>query len=233
MERPVLCRNCRVATRVLRKLGFRDNIAWGPQMTPNGATEVHHGYHSNARQAVERVETQEEYKRRVEEFNSTEPFGKVHKYHELTPMCTSYRSEIAWVTAGRPIRTTVYLAHPLSGNFERNKQNAADWLRFLRRLGTQAISELVGYEFEHRPVIMCPWLGGAEPDEATPGGREAVLADCKDTVMLYDELWYVGGQISPGMFDESKVAWLVRDLTHLGEKPPVPNHQPKNARRRR
>ncbi len=211
------CRGCTRAAHILRRIGFRDSITWGCYSDRPGATTVH-GFHSNTEQAPRRVTTEK----------PTDDLGKgagwwtptTSEVLSPTPLCFTYRSELAWLTAGRPQRVMVYMAHPVAGDFERNVENAGRWLRWLRSLSTSGYAELTGFPYSMRPAIHAPWLAGIVPDDDVYGGREAALQECRDTVMLYDELWYVGGRVSSGMSYESAPAMVVRNLTHLGKVPP-------------
>lgn len=218
------CRDCVTASAVLRRLGFRDTITWGPVF--GSPSETQHAWHSNAGGYTTRVETEVEFKRRVQSHRMMGlaeekllPEGQSLTEYAKHPLCSHYRGELAWLSAGRPTRTTVYLAHPVAGDFERNVANATAWFRYLRGLLTHELSELVGHQFERKPLILCPWLAGIQPDEESPGGRESMLIDCRDTVMMFDEVWLLS-RVTPGMSFESTVARVTRNLTHLGESPP-------------
>lgn len=218
------CHSCVTAASVLRRLGFRDTITWGPIVGSPNLTS--HGWHSNSGEQVTRVETRDEYYRRTELRKMSHtggddlPFGQMVSEYSKHPLCQNYRSELAWLAAGRPTRTTVYLAHPVSDNFGPNITNAIVWFRHLRGLSAYSLSELVGVQYDYKPLILCPWLSGIQPDEESPGGREQMLADCRDTVMMFDEVWLLW-RITDGMRYESGRARVVRDLTHLGKSPPM------------
>lgn len=223
------CRDCLTAASVLRRLGFQDTISWGP--IDNSPTLIAHGYHANSGAHVDRVETEAEYKNRtgapdakapVEGARGRKhsPFGLVRREYQRQPLCTHYRNELAWLMAGKPVRTTVYLAHPVADDFAANVENVTAWFRYLRGLSGYSISELVGFQYDYKPLILCPWLAGIQPDGESPGGREGMLADCRDTVMMFDEVWLLW-RVTEGMAFESRNARVVRDLTHLGKTPPM------------
>jgi len=214
------CRGCQLAAFTLRRMGFRDEIVWG--VIPSAPTQTVHAQHSNSGVYVERVETDREYKRRVEEFKgqAQDPFGRMVREWRAESLCTRYRSELGWMMANRTPRVTVYMAHPVSGDFADNVLNATIWFRYLRRLSASSLTELTGVNYDAgRPLILCPWLAGIEEDELSPGGREGVLADCRDTVRMFDEVWLVGGRTTEGMLIEAAAAPVVRDLTRLGPLP--------------
>jgi len=154
------------------------------------------------------------------------PVATVHASHSNTKgqsLCSAYRSELAWLTAGRPTRILVYLAHPVSPagdvTFHDNVSSATRWLRYLRRLPVSTLSEFAGVYYEQKPLIMAPWLAAIEEDELHPGGRDGALSDCRDMVSMFDELWAVGGSVTEGMKVEISGAKVARDLTHLGRYP--------------
>lgn len=217
------CRQCQTAAHIIRRIGFRDTISWGVM---GGPSNVLHATHANASRKEDRPETEDEYKRRKAEAEAygskakIKPFGQtVTDKHQL-PLCRLHSTELAWLAAGRPTRVTVYMAHPVSGpDFHDNVLRATKWLKYLRRLPQSTINELVGCEFQQRPLILCPWLAAIEEDEMYPGGREAVIADSRDAVMMFDEVWLLGGRITDGMRVEAQAARVLRDLTHLGESP--------------
>lgn len=144
------------------------------------------------------------------------------------------------------MRTVVYMAHPLSGDFENNIHNGNLWFRFLRSLSVAGVAKLLEGQsvnrraisvekypgkpevrtilvrpFDEPPVIVAPWLTCPLPDHKYPGGRPKALNDGLAVIGLLDEVWCVGGRISQGMLGESIVAKCARDLTHWGVKPPV------------
>lgn len=147
------------------------------------------------------------------------------------------------------MQTIVYMGHPLSGDFDKNKRGAEDWFTFLRSLSLKGIHRLIGERtkvvrsefkvvdvsdrevvmeeksilvdpFDTIPIIIAPWLACTVPDGQYPGGRSRAISDCRGVVRIVDEMWQVGGSISSGMGDEARVAKRVRDLTHWGAVPP-------------
>lgn len=132
-------------------------------------------------------------------------------------LCSSYASELLWQMAGRPDRTLVYLAHPLSvGHFDINVDSAARWVRFLRSMNPIELERwsrgLVIVDV--RPVVMAPWLGGVASDVEHPLGREGAIADCTAVASLFDEVWAVGS-VTDGVAAEMAIARRSLDLTHL------------------
>lgn len=107
----------------------------------------------------------------------------------------------------------VYIAHPLGSGPDResNRQNAARWCVWaLREKGVSPIADWIT-------------LSGLLPE--TPENRRlGLLADCA-AVCVVDEVWLVGGRVSPGMQCEADIARMVGkpviDLTHLGYEPPT------------
>lgn len=224
------CRSCQTAAHILRRIGLKDTISWG--VIGHAPTQTIHATMSNAGNYIDRQETKEEYNRRLQRDRENgvepKPFGQFIREYPLQPLCRFYSNELMWLTAGRPTRTTVYLAHPVSGkDFHDNVRGATVWLRYLRRLPQSSLYELMGCEFSQRPLILCPWLAAIEEDEFYPGGREAIIADARDTVLMFDEVWLVGGRISDGMRIEAQTARVLRDITHLGDLPGVDNKRRK------
>lgn len=208
------CRDCTTAAWVLRRIGFRDNISWGMLDGPNTTL---HGFHANS---GEYMDFPAEY--------YTDSKGRkallepaCRKPGPPQPLCTCYRSELGWLAAGRPQRVTVYMGHPVSdGDFATNIRNAGLWLQYLRSRTPAQLSEITGIAYYQRPLIQAPWLGGIVPDDRSPGGREVVIQDCMDAVLLYDEFWSMV-RVTDGMMKEATRAKVVRDLTHLGPVPPI------------
>lgn len=204
-----MCADCQVASRVVRQLGLRDTIGWG--VFPDAPTRKLHASHSNSMVRV-----------MVE--GSGEPPNNppaLHPKNQAVALCVTYRSELTWLRVGRTPRPIVYMAHPIAGQFKRNVEGAGHWLRYLRGLDQRRLSELVGHVWMRPPIIHAPYLAAIVQDKfAHPAGREGIIADCRDTVTIFDELWWVGGEVSEGMAEEAKGATVVRDLTHLGRLPP-------------
>lgn len=228
---PEICKGCQTAAHVLRRIDFRDGISWGLM---GGYVQELHATHANAGSQSKRVETQAEYERRVTDAlaygvarDKVKPFGQIVEEYTLLPLCNLHSSELKWLQAGKPNRVTAYLAHPVAGpkppatgpTFYENVTNATTWLRYLRRLPLSSINDLTGYEYNTKPLILCPWLAGIEEDELYPGGREGVIADAHDTALMFDEVWLVGGRITEGMKVEANAARAIRDLTRHGVLP--------------
>lgn len=108
--------------------------------------------------------------------------------------------------------TVVYLAHPLSGDVEANRRNAARW---------------AAWAVVHMGVaVECSWvvLTGVL-DDSDPATRALGLQlDCA-LIERCDEIWLTGSRVSPGMQLEADHArkWgkPVRDFTGLGYEPPL------------
>jgi hypothetical protein len=112
------------------------------------------------------------------------------------------------------MRKVVYIAHPLGAGHDReqNRENAAKWVAWAATVRGVA------------PVADWIVLSGELTEEHRKLGLEcdfALIARC-------DELWLVGGRISPGMQLEADFARRVQipkqvrvyDMTHLGALPP-------------
>lgn len=106
----------------------------------------------------------------------------------------------------------IYLAAPLGSgpDRERNRANAARWVAWATRA--------------HAVAVVADWivLSGVLPE--TPANRELGLAADLALVARCDEVWLVGGRVSPGMAMEAakarELGKPVVDLTHLGALPP-------------
>lgn len=105
----------------------------------------------------------------------------------------------------------IYVAAPLGSgpDRERNRQNAARWCSWIAAQG-------------HAPIAS--WIviaGKVETDDGRKRGLEIDLA----LVARADELWLVGGRVSPGMtlemHEARRLGIPVVDLTHLGWDVPV------------
>ena len=107
----------------------------------------------------------------------------------------------------------VYVCHPLGGgeDRERNRINAAKWVAWIART------------YDVAPIADWIILSG-EWNEA-PQNRARGLAIDLTLVARADEVWLVGGRVSPGMqmeADEGKrLGKVVVDMTQLGEFPPA------------
>lgn len=126
-------------------------------------------------------------------------------------------------------RTTVYMSHPISGDWGTNIYNANLWYRFLRRLSAKGVGKLLGervgkvlrgqlkqvtesglteekyrlvHPFDEPPVVIAPWLTCPVSDLEYVGGRARAMDDCLHVAVLMDENWQVGGRLSEGMLEE-------------------------------
>jgi hypothetical protein len=107
----------------------------------------------------------------------------------------------------------VYIAHPLNAatdeERERNRANAARWCAWAAM--TQRVA----------PVADWIVLSGVLSEEE--GRERGLLIDC-DILARCDEVWAVGGRISPGMAIEiehaKKMLIPVCDLTDMGYEAP-------------
>src|SRR5690606_10687278 len=106
----------------------------------------------------------------------------------------------------------VYVAHPLGQGPDRelNRQRAARWCGYLAKA------------YGIAPVADWIVLSGVWDEE---DGRTLGLAIDVVLVQRCDELWLVGGRVSPGMQIEAEAARAsgipVIDLTGLGAEPPL------------
>jgi len=107
----------------------------------------------------------------------------------------------------------IYVAHPLGAGVDReqNRRNAAKWCAWVAELG-------------HAPVA--DWIILSGEWHESPENRERWLSIDRALIYRCDEVWLVGGRISPGMRYEAEAARLigkpVYDLTTLyGALPPA------------
>lgn len=107
-------------------------------------------------------------------------------------------------------RTVVYIAHPLGNgpDREQNRANAAKWCAWAAlACGVAPVADWI--------ILSGEW------DESR---RELGLECDAALISKCDELWLVGGRISPGMQFEAdiarKLAVPVIDMTHLGYEVP-------------
>ncbi len=112
-------------------------------------------------------------------------------------------------------RTIAYIAHPLSGpDREQNRVNAARWCVWAARSRGVA------------PVA--DWIVLSGGYDESPANRAMGLACDLALVARCDELWLVGGRVSPGMQAEAdearRLGIPVVDLTALGALPPEGDH---------
>jgi hypothetical protein len=109
------------------------------------------------------------------------------------------------------VKKVVYIAHPLGAgpDREQNRRNAARWAAWA------AVIE------EASPV--CDWI--VLSGELSEDHRELGLACDLALVERCDELWLVGGRVSPGMALERDHAIacgvVVVDKTWMGYAPPL------------
>lgn len=111
----------------------------------------------------------------------------------------------------------IYLAHPLGAatpeGVEANKARARRWIRWV-------------YDNFKDVAVVADWLITCDVlDDFNPEHRAHGMKMNRVIIPLCQEFWMVGGRISNGMGDESRVAIEARcrifDLTWLGEEPPV------------
>lgn len=105
----------------------------------------------------------------------------------------------------------VYIAHPYGGKPE-NLERARRWLRW-------------AWRSNHDDGFLAPWIEGCTAlGDRTPESRDRGLEFDQQVVSMCDELWLVGGEISPGMKVEEEAARRfnvnVIDMTDLGPEPP-------------
>jgi hypothetical protein len=111
-------------------------------------------------------------------------------------------------------RRLVYLAHPLGGDEtrEQNRRNGSLWFAW-----ASSRPEL--------QLVFAPWIILSGVWDETRRG-EGLKIDF-NTIEQCNELWLVGGRVSPGMQLEadhaSQCRVVVHDLTRLGMLPP-PDH---------
>lgn len=108
-------------------------------------------------------------------------------------------------------RAVVYIAHPLGAgpDRERNRENAAKWVAWAFRQGVSPVAD---------------WIILSGELVETPQNRAAGLECDLSLIERVDEVWLVGGRISPGMRLEADHALLhgkpIVDKTALGPLPP-------------
>jgi hypothetical protein len=106
----------------------------------------------------------------------------------------------------------VYLAHPLGAGPDReaNRRSAARWLTWAATV--------------RRVAVIADWITLSGELEETPGNRDLGLAFDLALVARADEIWLVGGRVSPGMAIEEaearRIGKPVVDLTNTGPLPP-------------
>lgn len=107
----------------------------------------------------------------------------------------------------------VYIAHPLNAptreGIEENRRNATAWVGWAADQGVAPVADW----------IILSGLWAESPEKRSRG----LGIDCA-IVMRCEEVWLVGGRVSPGMQTEADVARSVGikvvDLTNLGALPP-------------
>jgi hypothetical protein len=111
-------------------------------------------------------------------------------------------------------RPAIYIAHPLGAgpDRERNRENAARWVAWFART------------FLIAPVATWVTLAG-EWDESAENRKLGLEIDLA-LIAACEEVWLVGGRISPGMAIEAEEARRlgkrVIDLTGFGFEAPEP-----------
>lgn len=106
----------------------------------------------------------------------------------------------------------VYIAHPLGSGTDReeNRANAARWVAWAALRGVAPVADWITLSGQFD-----------ESDEARARGLAIDVA----LVSRCDEIWLVGGRVSPGMQIEAdaarQVPIRVYDFTYLGKLPPI------------
>lgn len=106
----------------------------------------------------------------------------------------------------------VYIAHPLGAgdDRERNRANAARWVAWAARQGVAPVADWI--------VLAGEW-------QETPENRNRGLEIDLELVERCDEIWLVGGRVSPGMEMEARHAAKhgvrIVDLTAMGYEAPT------------
>lgn len=107
----------------------------------------------------------------------------------------------------------VYLAHPYGGD-PANLSRARRWLRWACQSAPARVAPMAPW------ILMCELFPGEIPAEVEreSARQDALVARC-------DELWLVGGRISPSMRREVAAALeagvAIKDFTGLGAEPPA------------
>lgn len=111
----------------------------------------------------------------------------------------------------------VYLCHPVKGSTpeetDANIERAKRWVRWV-------------YDNHPDVFVMAMWIVDCQVlDDANPVHRAAGMMRNAEAIPHCDEGWLVGGTVSEGMSDEMRMLLLhgkgIRDLTKLGDEPPV------------
>jgi hypothetical protein len=107
----------------------------------------------------------------------------------------------------------VYIAAPLGAGHDRgaNLARAARWVAWAT--------------LAHGVAVIADWIILADELAETPANRGRGLESDMALIARCDELWLVGGRISPGMHLESaeaqRLGLTVVDMTALGFEPPT------------
>jgi hypothetical protein len=108
----------------------------------------------------------------------------------------------------------VYIAHPLGPDGperDRNRKNAARWCAWL------------AWQFDIAPIADWIILSGEWAESS--GNRERGLAIDFALIAHCDEVWLVGGRVSPGMGEEvgraTQLGKRIYDLTRFGFDAPA------------
>lgn len=105
-----------------------------------------------------------------------------------------------------------YLSHPLSAptreGIEENRRRAAKWAAWL---------------FKQGYAVECSWIVMTGELEETPENRARGLECDKEQVRRCDLMVLGGSRVSSGMLEESSVAKIIVDFTHLGFDLPPEN----------
>lgn len=105
----------------------------------------------------------------------------------------------------------VYVAHPVAGDVEGNRQNVLIWIKWLQ---------------DNYPLVcVANWVNDIVLyDDAVPEQREAGMLRNLAVLERCEGVLLVGGRVSPGMARERDHAIAkgipVSDLTELGKLPP-------------
>ena len=151
------------------------------------------------------------------------------------PFCLKFKNELRWSEAMTVLEREaianaiavpptelhptllVYLAHPVSGDFDNNIARAHRWFAWSN--GPDA-REILGIDSDI--VVIAPWLVQPKSVDHVPEARMRHMKWCTLAAARCDEVWLVGGRVSKGMQEEADVARRVRDLSSLGVEPPEP-----------
>ncbi len=148
--------------------------------------------------------------------------GRVHATSSQGPrsLCDAHTTVVEFLRLYRSPRISVYVAHPVRGDFERNLANARAWLRYLRNAPVAFLSHATGRPTQDRPLFSMPWAAAPDASDDLPENRGRLIADCRDAARMHDEVWFVGGRVTDGMREEAAQVNVTQDLTYLGFEPP-------------